>query len=82
MIFWIQSEFLEFLMCAFLGILARTIESDQKDMEKQGYKLIKVVVCNLYPFVNTVSKPGVTIPEAVENIDIGTLHMYYVIGSA
>lgn len=55
-----------------LGILARTIESDQKDMAKQGYKLIKVVVCNLYPFVNTVSKPGVTIPEAVENIDIGT----------
>lgn len=54
-----------------LGVLARTIESDQKDMEKQGYKLIKVVVCNLYPFVNTVSKPGVTIPEAVENIDIG-----------
>lgn len=62
-------------MCTFLGILARTIESDQKDMEKQGYKLIKVVVCNLYPFVNTVSKPGVTIPEAVENIDIGTLHI-------
>lgn len=56
------------------GILARTIESDQKDMEKQGYNLIKVVVCNLYPFVNTVSKAGVTIPEAVENIDIGKLN--------
>jgi hypothetical protein len=33
--------------------------------------MIQVIVCNLYPFVNTVSKPGVTIPEAVENIDIG-----------
>ncbi|CAL8109597.1 unnamed protein product [Orchesella dallaii] len=53
------------------GILARNIESDQNDMAKQGYKLIKVVVCNLYPFVNTISKAGVTIPEAVENIDIG-----------
>jgi phosphoribosylaminoimidazolecarboxamide formyltransferase/IMP cyclohydrolase len=53
------------------GILARTIESDKSDMDKQGYKMIKVVVCNLYPFVNTISKPGVTIPEAVENIDIG-----------
>lgn len=53
------------------GILARTIESDQADMERQGYNLIQVVACNLYPFVNTVSKEGVTIPEAVENIDIG-----------
>jgi phosphoribosylaminoimidazolecarboxamide formyltransferase/IMP cyclohydrolase len=53
------------------GILARTLESDKADMTKQGYKFIQVVVCNLYPFVNTVSKPGVTIPEAVENIDIG-----------
>lgn len=55
----------------FAGILAREIESDKADMTKQGYKMIKVVVCNLYPFVNTVSKEGVTIPEAVENIDIG-----------
>lgn len=60
-----------FLCTLLVGILARAIESDQKDMEKQGYKLIKVVVCNLYPFKNTVSKAGVTIPEAVENIDIG-----------
>lgn len=58
-------------MCNLKGILARTIESDKNDMKKQGYKLIQIVVCNLYPFVNTVSKEGVTIPEAVENIDIG-----------
>lgn len=31
----------------------------------------RVVVCNLYPFVKTVASPGVTIPEAVEQIDIG-----------
>ncbi|KAG7211349.1 hypothetical protein KM043_010643 [Ampulex compressa] len=53
------------------GILARLTESDQKDMQKQNYELIRVVVCNLYPFVNTVSKPDVTIEDAVENIDIG-----------
>lgn len=33
--------------------------------------MIRVVVCNLYPFVETVSKPNVTIEDAVENIDIG-----------
>jgi len=30
-----------------------------------------IVVCNLYPFVQTVSKPDVTVEDAVENIDIG-----------
>lgn len=40
-------------------------------MSKQNYEMIRIVVCNLYPFVETVSKPNVTIPDAVENIDIG-----------
>lgn len=53
------------------GILARTTESDQNDMKRQGYDYIQLVVCNLYPFVNTVSKAGVTVAEAVENVDIG-----------
>ncbi|XP_031839930.1 bifunctional purine biosynthesis protein ATIC [Nomia melanderi] len=53
------------------GILARLTESDQEDLHKQNYELIKLVVCNLYPFVNTISKPNVTIEDAVENIDIG-----------
>lgn len=35
--------------------------------------ILRVVVCNLYPFVKTVSSPGVTVPEAVEKIDIGKL---------
>lgn len=30
-----------------------------------------MVVCNLYPFVQTISKPNVTVADAVENIDIG-----------
>lgn len=53
------------------GILARSIESDQADMKAQGYSNIDLVVCNLYPFQATVAKEGVTLSEAVEQIDIG-----------
>uniref|UniRef100_A0A669QN67 Bifunctional purine biosynthesis protein ATIC n=1 Tax=Phasianus colchicus TaxID=9054 RepID=A0A669QN67_PHACC len=53
------------------GILARNIPEDNADMNKQDFSLVRVVVCNLYPFVKTVSSPGVTVPEAVEKIDIG-----------
>lgn len=53
------------------GILSRLTDSDQADMKRQKYDMISIVVCNLYPFVETVSKPNVTIADAVENIDIG-----------
>nr|CAD7567456.1 unnamed protein product [Timema californicum] len=53
------------------GILSRLTVSDQSDLAKMSYEMIRIVVCNLYPFVNTVSKPDVTIADAVENIDIG-----------
>ncbi|KAF5289220.1 hypothetical protein FQR65_LT00108 [Abscondita terminalis] len=53
------------------GILARLTPSDQSDLMKQNIELIRVVVCNLYPFVQTVSNPEVTVGDAVENIDIG-----------
>lgn len=53
------------------GILARPLQSDQSDLEKLGLRLIRVVVCNLYPFVKTVATPSVTVPDAVEQIDIG-----------
>src|SRR3954451_23301585 len=33
---------------------------------------IDLVVCNLYPFEQTVAKPGVTEAEVIENIDIGS----------
>ncbi len=36
-----------------------------------GIKWIDLVVCNLYPFVETIAKPGVTEEEIIENIDIG-----------
>uniref|UniRef100_A0A8C4TXA1 Bifunctional purine biosynthesis protein ATIC n=1 Tax=Falco tinnunculus TaxID=100819 RepID=A0A8C4TXA1_FALTI len=53
------------------GILARNIPEDKADMNKQDFSLVRVVVCNLYPFVKTVSSPNVTVQEAVEKIDIG-----------
>lgn len=40
-------------------------------MQKLGIKPIDLVAVNLYRFEQTVSKPGVTMEEAVENIDIG-----------
>ncbi len=36
-----------------------------------GITAIDMVICNLYPFEATVAKPDVTLPEAIENIDIG-----------
>jgi len=53
------------------GILSRLTESDQNDLAKMGYSMVRIVVCNLYPFVDTVAKSDVTITDAVENIDIG-----------
>ncbi|XP_057668488.1 bifunctional purine biosynthesis protein ATIC [Diorhabda carinulata] len=53
------------------GILARLSPSDQEDLKKQKIEMIRIVVCNLYPFVETVSNPQVTLDDAVENIDIG-----------
>ena len=36
-----------------------------------GFDPIDLVVVNLYPFEETIAKPGVTLAEAIENIDIG-----------
>lgn len=40
-------------------------------MEEHGIEAIDLVVVNLYPFSDTIAKPGVTFAEAVEMIDIG-----------
>lgn len=54
------------------GILARRdVPSDLEALEAQGIDPIDLVVVNLYPFEQTVAKPGVSFEEAVENIDIG-----------
>lgn len=54
------------------GILADRSKPDhmrQLDFQKIGR--IDLVVVNLYPFAQTVARPGVTREEAIENIDIG-----------
>lgn len=54
------------------GILAdRTKPAHMKALEEMNIKPIDLVVINLYPFVETVKKPGVTEADAIENIDIG-----------
>lgn len=53
------------------GILSRDIEADEKDLAEQKIDKVDYVVCNLYPFKETVKQVNVSIPEAVEEIDIG-----------
>lgn len=53
------------------GILARQSDSDKADMAKNGFEFVSVVVCNLYPFVEAIQKPGATLADAVEQVDIG-----------
>ncbi|WP_069997307.1 bifunctional phosphoribosylaminoimidazolecarboxamide formyltransferase/IMP cyclohydrolase [Cellulosilyticum sp. I15G10I2] len=43
----------------------------QKQMKELGLGNIDIVVVNLYPFKETILKEGVTLEEAIENIDIG-----------
>ena len=54
------------------GILARRDKPDHvRAMEEHGIPPIDLVVVNLYPFAKTVAKAGVTMEDAIENIDIG-----------
>ncbi|RDW78190.1 bifunctional purine biosynthesis protein [Coleophoma crateriformis] len=53
------------------GILARDLASDETDLAEQNINKVDYVICNLYPFKDTIAKINVTIPEAVEEIDIG-----------
>ena len=54
------------------GLLGRRDNSeDVKMMKEHDIKAIDMVIVNLYQFENTVAKEGVTLEEAIENIDIG-----------
>ncbi len=54
------------------GILAiKDNEKHLQDMKAHGIESIDLVCVNLYPFEKTVAKPGCTLAEAIENIDIG-----------
>jgi phosphoribosylaminoimidazolecarboxamide formyltransferase/IMP cyclohydrolase len=53
------------------GILARVTEADKAELASHKIQPIDLVVCNLYPFKQTVASPDVSLGEAVEQIDIG-----------
>lgn len=54
------------------GILARRDNpNDLAQLQANGIGFIDMVVCNLYPFVETASRPDVTLDEMIEEIDIG-----------
>ncbi len=54
------------------GILARQdLTEDIADLEANNIRPLNLVVVNLYPFEQTIAQPNVTIPEAIEKIDIG-----------
>lgn len=54
------------------GLLGRPdLTEDAASMKEHGITPFELVVVNLYPFVETISKPDVTAEEAIEQIDIG-----------
>lgn len=54
------------------GLLGRRDVPDHlQAMETEGIEPIDIVCVNLYPFKETIMKPGVAMNEAIENIDIG-----------
>lgn len=54
------------------GLLAvRDKDTHMAEAAQLGIELIDLVVVNLYPFQKTIAREGVTLTEAVENIDIG-----------
>jgi phosphoribosylaminoimidazolecarboxamide formyltransferase/IMP cyclohydrolase len=54
------------------GILARRDDKEHlKTLRDHHINQIDVVVCNLYPFEDTIQRPEVSIEDVIENIDIG-----------
>jgi phosphoribosylaminoimidazolecarboxamide formyltransferase/IMP cyclohydrolase len=54
------------------GLLARrNLPEHMKELADNDIQPIDMVVVNLYPFVQTVSREVVTLDDALENIDIG-----------
>jgi len=54
------------------GILARRdLPEHVETLKQHDIPTIDLVVVNLYPFAATVAKPGCTLEDAIENIDIG-----------
>ena len=56
----------------YLGLLTETYnDAHQKDLKRTGSVPIDMVVVNLYPFKETISRRDVTVEQARGNIDIG-----------
>lgn len=53
------------------GILARETVADQAQLSQLGWRMIDMVVVNLYPFEDTIRKAATTMADAIEQIDIG-----------
>jgi phosphoribosylaminoimidazolecarboxamide formyltransferase/IMP cyclohydrolase len=53
------------------AILARDTAEDMETLNRHNYAPIDLVVSNLYPFQETVAQQGITLAEAIEQIDIG-----------
>lgn len=53
------------------GILALRNEEHLSQLKAHNIETIDIVAVNLYPFRETIKKPGVSLAEAIENIDIG-----------
>ncbi len=54
------------------GLLARrSLPGDMAALAEQGYRPIDLVAVNLYPFRQAIAEPGVTLADAMENVDIG-----------
>jgi len=54
------------------GLLARSdLPEHVAAMQQHGITRIDILAVNLYPFEATVAKPGCTLEDAIENIDIG-----------
>ena len=54
------------------GILARRdVPAHVQALSEHGIAPIDLVVVNLYPFARTIARPGATLDEAIEHIDIG-----------
>jgi phosphoribosylaminoimidazolecarboxamide formyltransferase/IMP cyclohydrolase len=54
------------------GLLARRdLPEHMAALQRHGIGTIDILVVNLYPFEQTVARPGCTLEDAIENIDIG-----------
>ncbi|HEX7000410.1 MAG TPA: bifunctional phosphoribosylaminoimidazolecarboxamide formyltransferase/IMP cyclohydrolase [Trueperaceae bacterium] len=53
------------------GVLAKRTAEHASEIAEHGIAPVDIVVSNLYPFRETVARPGVSLAEALEQIDIG-----------